>query len=143
MNEPSPAHGNLALLPDIVLAERLFAELQDRTSDTRGVTRMSYGPGEEIAHAIFRREAEALGLAVESDAGPDDFQQPPERPSPRGSAPDKAASLVPGPCESPCSGLSIRTVHSGPGTSVRTPKYANRTDIAPSFRTRASSGHRR
>lgn len=68
MNEPSPAHGNLALLPDVVLAVRLFAELQDRTSDTRGVTRMSYGPGEEIAHAIFRREAEALGLAVESDA---------------------------------------------------------------------------
>ena len=68
MNDPSPAHGNSALLPDIALAERLFTELRDRTSDTRGVTRMSYGPGEEIAHAIVRREAEALGLAVDTDA---------------------------------------------------------------------------
>lgn len=68
MSEPSAAHEKLALLPNIVLAERLFAELRDRTSDTRGVTRMSYGPGEEIAHAIFRREAEALGLTVKADA---------------------------------------------------------------------------
>ncbi len=55
-------------MPDVALADRLLKELQERTSDTRGVTRMSYGPGEEIAHALVRREAEALGLEVETDA---------------------------------------------------------------------------
>lgn len=68
MNMSSSANGNSTLLPNVALAERLFSELRDRTSDTRGVTRMSYGPGEEIAHAIFRREADALGLAVDTDA---------------------------------------------------------------------------
>ena len=38
-----------------------------RTLDIRGVTRISYGLGENIAHSIIRREAEALGLAIKSD----------------------------------------------------------------------------
>jgi len=59
---------NRVVEPDVTLADRLLRELQDRTSDTRGVTRMSYGPGEEIAHSMVRREAEALGLEVETDA---------------------------------------------------------------------------
>ena len=54
--------------PDIALAERLFAELRRRTSDDRGVTRASYGPGEELAHALARREAERLNLDIETDA---------------------------------------------------------------------------
>lgn len=68
MSDTSATLKDMDIAPDIALAERLFAELRDRTSDTRGVTRMSYGPGEEIAHAILRREAEALKLAVETDA---------------------------------------------------------------------------
>lgn len=68
MNDPSPALESTEIPPDISLAERLFTELRHQTSDTRGVTRMSYGPGEEIAHAIVRREAEALGLGTETDA---------------------------------------------------------------------------
>lgn len=54
--------------PDIALADRVFGELRARTSDGEGVTRMSYGPGESIAHAIVRREGEALGLQIRSDA---------------------------------------------------------------------------
>ena len=45
----------------------LFTEFYTRTSDVRGVTRISYGLGENIAHSIIRREAEALGLAIKSD----------------------------------------------------------------------------
>ncbi|MDG2405217.1 MAG: hydantoinase/carbamoylase family amidase [Paracoccaceae bacterium] len=67
MNDPSPARDNMDILPDIALAERLFVELRNRTSDTRGVTRTSYGTGEHVAHAIVRREAEALGLVIETD----------------------------------------------------------------------------
>jgi len=54
--------------PDIALAERLFAELAAKTTEGRGITRASYGAGEEIAHAMVRREAEALGLTIETDA---------------------------------------------------------------------------
>ena len=68
MSDTSAALEDRDIAPDIALAVRLFGELRDRTADTRGVTRMSYGPGEEIAHAILRREAEALKLAVETDA---------------------------------------------------------------------------
>jgi len=52
---------------DVGIAERLFAELRESTSDTRGVTRASYGRGETTAHDIIRREAHAMGLRVESD----------------------------------------------------------------------------
>ena len=68
MNDTAATLKNPEIAPDITLATRLFDELRNRTSDARGVTRMSYGPGEEIAHAILRREAKALGLAVETDA---------------------------------------------------------------------------
>lgn len=54
--------------PDLDLAARLFAELAARTGAARGVTRVSYGPGEAIAHDMLRREALALGLAVDVDA---------------------------------------------------------------------------
>lgn len=62
------AHAPVRPVPDISLAERLFAEFRDRTADSVGVTRMSYGPGEQVAHDIVRREADALGLTVETDA---------------------------------------------------------------------------
>jgi len=54
--------------PDVALAERLFDELRRRTSASRGVSRASYGLGEQIAHDIVRREAERLGLDVFTDA---------------------------------------------------------------------------
>lgn len=58
--------------PDIPLAIRLFDELRRRTGGGRpedGVTRASYGLGEQIAHEIVRREALRLGMTCEIDAG--------------------------------------------------------------------------
>lgn len=55
------------LRPDIALAQRLFDALRERTFDGVGVTREAYGRGEEIAHALVRAEAEALGLEISVD----------------------------------------------------------------------------
>lgn len=56
------------LTPDVGVAERLFAALREKTRDGEGVTREAYGPGERIAHALVRAEAEALGLDCTVDA---------------------------------------------------------------------------
>jgi N-carbamoyl-L-amino-acid hydrolase len=53
---------------DIGLAERLFDELRERTSDAPGVTRAAYSTEEEIAHEVMRRTARGLGLAIDMDA---------------------------------------------------------------------------
>ncbi|WP_242662576.1 M20/M25/M40 family metallo-hydrolase, partial [Pseudoroseomonas deserti] len=55
------------LLPDVDLAFRLFDELREKSFDGVGITREAYGPGEAMAHATVRREAEALGLEVTTD----------------------------------------------------------------------------
>ncbi|AMY71064.1 hydantoinase/carbamoylase family amidase [Frigidibacter mobilis] len=55
--------------PDVALATRLFAELRMRTGGPRGITRASYGLGEQIAHDMVRREARRLGLESRIDAG--------------------------------------------------------------------------
>ncbi|WP_293853534.1 Zn-dependent hydrolase [uncultured Alsobacter sp.] len=55
--------------PDVDLAERLFGELRARTGDSGGITRASYGDGEQLAHDMVKREAQALGLAIRVDAG--------------------------------------------------------------------------
>ncbi|MCA3596307.1 MAG: hydantoinase/carbamoylase family amidase [Methylobacterium sp.] len=54
--------------PDLALAERLFDELGQRTAAVEGVTRASYGAGENLAHHIAAREARRIGMAVETDA---------------------------------------------------------------------------
>jgi N-carbamoyl-L-amino-acid hydrolase len=56
--------------PDIALAERLFAQLVERTkeADGRGVRRDSYGPGEAAAHEIVAAAARDLDLVVTRDA---------------------------------------------------------------------------
>ena len=54
--------------PDTEMASRLFDELYVATSDTEGVTRQSYGGGEQTAHDIARREAEKLDLRIATDA---------------------------------------------------------------------------
>lgn len=53
---------------DLALAERLFAALRERSAAQPGVTRQSYGPGEQAAHELVHAEAEALGLETERDA---------------------------------------------------------------------------
>ncbi|WP_419897178.1 hydantoinase/carbamoylase family amidase [Roseomonas sp. USHLN139] len=55
------------LLPDVDLAFRLFDELREKSFDGVGITREAYGPGEAMAHATVKREAEALGLEVTTD----------------------------------------------------------------------------
>lgn len=55
------------LTPDMAIAERLFATLRENSRDGEGVTRDAYGPGERLAHALVRAEAEALGLEISVD----------------------------------------------------------------------------
>jgi len=50
------------------VAEKLFAELATKTSDPPGVTRDSYGIGEQTAHDICRMTAVALNLDLRIDA---------------------------------------------------------------------------
>lgn len=54
--------------PDIALAARLFAELSAATRRGRGIVRDSYGEGEQAAHDLMRRTAEAMDLEVSVDA---------------------------------------------------------------------------
>jgi len=55
------------LTPDVDLAARLFEALREASFDGVGVTRDSYGPGEQRAHDIVRAEAAALGLEIAVD----------------------------------------------------------------------------
>src|SRR3954464_5621599 len=50
------------LTPDVALAERLFAELRERSFDGTGITREAFGPGERMAHALVAEAGGALGL---------------------------------------------------------------------------------
>ena len=54
--------------PDIELAGRLFDELAARTGNGDGITRPSYGIGEQIGHDLLRRQGERMGFRVETDA---------------------------------------------------------------------------
>jgi beta-ureidopropionase / N-carbamoyl-L-amino-acid hydrolase len=50
--------------------QQLFDDLRNgsRDSDVGGVTRASYGPGEQFAHELMARHARAIGLEVRHDA---------------------------------------------------------------------------
>ena len=48
-------------------ADALFAQLAQQTADTQGVTRASYGEGEQIAHALVAETARRQGLEVAGD----------------------------------------------------------------------------
>jgi N-carbamoyl-L-amino-acid hydrolase len=50
------------------IAERLFDDVRDATFDGVGVTRASYGEGEERAMALVQAFAESQGLVAERDA---------------------------------------------------------------------------
>ena len=50
------------------LAHKLFDELATHTFDGEGITRASYGEGEQAARDILEREASALGLNIDDDA---------------------------------------------------------------------------
>jgi N-carbamoyl-L-amino-acid hydrolase len=53
--------------PDLSLAERLFRTLRERSADEPGVTRASYGPGEQMAHDLVTVTARELDLEVATD----------------------------------------------------------------------------
>ncbi len=50
------------------LAQQLFEQLRTQSKDGAGVTRASYGPGEQLAHDLMRRAAQGIGLEIEVDA---------------------------------------------------------------------------
>ena len=49
------------------LADRLFRDLAARTADSEGVTRASYGEGEQIGHDLLTDAARPLGFEVTTD----------------------------------------------------------------------------
>jgi N-carbamoyl-L-amino-acid hydrolase len=57
----------LATRAAVPVAESLFRELAIRTADGEGVTRDSYGKGEQIAHDLLTAAAERIGLEVDRD----------------------------------------------------------------------------
>lgn len=50
------------------LAGQVLDRLAEATTDTPGITRVAYGPGERLAHAMVREEAEKLGAVARVDA---------------------------------------------------------------------------
>jgi len=65
----SPAGAIAALMePDLDLAARLFAQLHEASFDGVGITRDTYGAGEQRAHDLLAANARALGLEVNLDA---------------------------------------------------------------------------
>ena len=52
---------------NMTLAADFLRQLETKTRDTEGITRESYGPGEDFAHELLRKEATRLGLAVSKD----------------------------------------------------------------------------
>lgn len=59
---------NPAVEPDHALAASLFAQLVAQSHDGVGITRDTYGDGENAAHALLRATAEQYGLETRRDA---------------------------------------------------------------------------
>ena len=57
----------MAVEPDINLARGMFDALRANTSAGRGITRATYGAGENFAHDLARKTAEDLGLEIATD----------------------------------------------------------------------------
>ncbi len=53
--------------PEIERADRFLRDMRARTTDEPGVTRASYGEGEQLAHGILRDWAAGLGLTTATD----------------------------------------------------------------------------
>src|SRR5690349_18295200 len=53
--------------PELARAERFLADLRASTADPPGVSRASYGDGEQIAHDMARGWGEEIGLAADVD----------------------------------------------------------------------------
>jgi beta-ureidopropionase / N-carbamoyl-L-amino-acid hydrolase len=64
---PTVAEMTNAVSGAMPLAQRLFDDLARETADVPGVTRDSYGKGEQIAHDLVRGVARSLDLEIASD----------------------------------------------------------------------------
>lgn len=64
---PNPAEFSDAVDASMPIAERLFSELEEKTADGVGVTRGSYGEGEQIAHDLLEEAATSLDLEIDKD----------------------------------------------------------------------------
>src|SRR6476469_9757258 len=53
--------------PDAQLARKLFDELDRHTRNGAGITRASYGDGEQFAHDLIAKTARETGLEVSTD----------------------------------------------------------------------------
>lgn len=62
----------IAAEPDIALARRLFDQLRHDSArlngQAPGITRDTYGAGEQCAHALMRQAAQDMGLEIATDA---------------------------------------------------------------------------
>ena len=58
---------NQAILYHEALAHDLFDALKNKTHDGIGITRASYGPGEQIARDIMADYGQNLGLEIDDD----------------------------------------------------------------------------
>ena len=69
----------------MALAQKLFDDLAERTADGGGVTRASYGEGEQLAHDMFAAMAREIGLEVSDDPAGNGYYTLPgkERQAPR------------------------------------------------------------
>ncbi|MGE0153458.1 MAG: Zn-dependent hydrolase [Reyranellaceae bacterium] len=68
-DDASPSSSLAAdLAPETVLANELFATLRARSASRLGVTRASYGEGEQMAHDLMSALGERLGLERRLDA---------------------------------------------------------------------------
>ncbi len=54
--------------PDLHLAADLFEKLKELSFDGIGITRDTFGPGEQRAHDLLAQTAESLGLQISRDA---------------------------------------------------------------------------
>lgn len=61
------------------LARRLFDAMRQHTHDGIGITRASYGPGEQYAHDLMAETAAELGLEIERDAALNTYMTLPGR----------------------------------------------------------------
>ena len=65
---PAPApYAAVVPEPDFALATTLFETLDRHTRDGAGITRASYGEGEQFAHDLMAKTARAHGLEVSND----------------------------------------------------------------------------
>ncbi len=62
-----PADFRGAVDASMPMAARLFEELREKTADGEGVTRGSYGEGEQVAHDLLEGAAASLDLEIAKD----------------------------------------------------------------------------